>query len=240
MKEKVIGILGGMGPEATLQLFRKILENTASSRDQDYARIIIDNNPKIPERLPGILGMGEDPLPMMVESGRALERAGADFIVIPCVSAHFFLSRLTRKLRLPILSMIEETVACIARHQPPLARLGLLAAAGTIRAGLFQDRLLGAGIESLLPGSQDLQTVQADIFRIKDTKSGRARGPVRKEILEVASRLVERGAQAMIVGCTELSLIIQAGDLPVPIFDALNILAIAAIRAAGLTPADSP
>jgi aspartate racemase len=176
----------------------------------------------------------------MVESGRALERAGADFIVIPCVSAHFFLSRLTRELRLPILSMIEETVACIARHQPPLARLGLLAAAGTIRAGLFQDRFLGAGIESLLPGGQDLQTVQADIFRIKDTKSGRARGPVRKEILEVASRLVERGAQAMIVGCTELSLIIQTGDLPVPIFDALNILAIAAIRAAGLTPADSP
>jgi aspartate racemase len=80
MREKIIGILGGMGPEATLLIFAKILEHTPASKDQEHLRVIIDNNPKIPERLPAILGVGENPVPMMVESGRSLIRAGADFI----------------------------------------------------------------------------------------------------------------------------------------------------------------
>ncbi|MBU1208003.1 MAG: aspartate/glutamate racemase family protein [Proteobacteria bacterium] len=90
MREKTIGILGGMGPEATLLMFAKILENTPAAKDQEHLRMIIYNNPKIPERLPAILGVGENPVPVMVESGLSLIKAGADFIVIPCISAHFF------------------------------------------------------------------------------------------------------------------------------------------------------
>jgi aspartate racemase len=107
--DKTIVILGGLGPEATVFLFQKILEHTPASRDQDHLRILIDNNPKIPERLPAILGAGADPVPKMVASGLALERAGADFIVIPCVSAHYFLPELSRRLNLPIISMLNET-----------------------------------------------------------------------------------------------------------------------------------
>jgi aspartate racemase len=239
MKEKVIGILGGMGPEATLQLFQKILENTAASQDQDHCRTLIDNNPKIPERLPAILGTGESPVPMMVRSGLALERAGADFILIPCVSAHFFIRDLQSRLGLPIISMIDETVALIERQQPKMGKVGILAAQGSIRARLFQDHLLDAGIEPLISVGQDLQRVQADIFRIKDTGGRHDRRFLKKEILEVAHRLVERGAEGMIVGCTELSLVIAGDDLSVPVFDALTILARAGIREAGLALVDN-
>ena len=106
--EKVIGILGGLGPEATVFIFQKILQHTPASKDQEHLRILIDNNPKIPERLPAILGSGPDPVPMMVSSGQALTRAGAEFIIIPCVSAHYFLPELRRKITLPILSMLDE------------------------------------------------------------------------------------------------------------------------------------
>jgi aspartate racemase len=112
-----------MGPEATLLLFQRILENTKATRDQDHARTIIDNNPKIPERLPAMLGTGENPVPMMIQSGLALEKAGADFIIIPCVSAHFFLPDLRRQMGLPILSMLEETASAIQACHPKISKV---------------------------------------------------------------------------------------------------------------------
>lgn len=92
MSEKVIGILGGMGPEATLDCFAKIIQNTPAKKDQEHLRIIIDSNPKVPDRTAAIIGNGESPVPLLVEGCRSLQRAKADFIIIPCVSAHFFLA----------------------------------------------------------------------------------------------------------------------------------------------------
>ena len=240
MKEKVIGILGGMGPEATLLLFQRILENTKATRDQDHARIIIDNNPKIPERLPAMLGTGENPVPMMIQSGLALEKAGADFIIIPCVSAHFFLPDLRRKLILSILSMLEETVAAIEACRPKISKVGLLGALGPIRTGLFHGILQKGGIETLVSEEDDLQRVQTAIFRVKDTKAGHDRTTLKKEMKEIGDRLIQKGAQAIVVGCTELSILIHPDDFLVPVFDSLTILARAAVRRAGLQPAPNP
>jgi aspartate racemase len=236
MKEKVIGVLGGMGPEATVLLFQRILENTQAARDQEHARILIDNNPKIPERLPAILGTGESPVPMMVESGRALERAGADFIVIPCVSAHYFLPDLRRQLKLPIVSMIEETAALAAHHRPKIAKTGLLAALGTIQSKLFHGVLRGRGIETFVPEEKDLQRVQEVIFRLKDTKGGHSRNILQDEVAHMGRGLVQKGAQAIIIGCTELSLISLPRDFPAPVFDAMTIVARAAVKKAGHQP----
>jgi len=234
MKEKTIGILGGMGPEATIFLFQKILENTAASRDQEHARIIIDNNPKIPERLPAIMGTGKNPLPMMIKSAQSLQNAGADFIVMPCVSAHYFLSALQKRIKLPILSMIEETASFIEAQRPKISRVGLLAALGTIRTGIFQRRLEEDGIQTLIAGKQDLQKGQANIFKIKNTKGGYDRRIIRAEIKKIGNKLIKKGAQGIIIGCTELSLIIHPQDFPVPVYDALILLARAAIREAGV------
>jgi len=141
MQEGIIGVLGGMGPEATADLFRKIIKNTEAMRDQDHLRVLIDSNPKIPERTAAIVGSGESPLPMMIDTARNLERAGADFIVIPCVTVHYFIEGLREGIAVPVVSIIEEVTGEIDRRLPAVRQVGLMATTGTIRAGLFQDRL---------------------------------------------------------------------------------------------------
>jgi aspartate racemase len=240
MAEKIIGILGGMGPEATLSLFEKIIANTPATRDQDHLRVIIDSNAKIPDRTPAILGQGETPLPAMIESGRTLERAGADFIVIPCVSAHFFLDELSGQLTLPILSLFDAVAEELERRQPVPAAAGLLATTGTIHGGRFQERLQKSGIDTLLPGLDDQKRVMSVIYRVKATSSGAGREEMRSELRSVVTTLVDKGAQAIVAGCTEVPLVLRSQDVPVPFFDSLVVLARAAIVRAGRRPLPRP
>lgn len=232
----MIGILGGMGPEATLYLFEKIIENTPASRDQEHLRVIIDNNPKIPDRTQAIFGKGENPVPLMVGSGMALEKAGADFIVIPCVSAHFFLEDLRNRLKLPILSIFDETASLIERDYQSIEKVGLLATTGTINGGLFQERLRKSAIETVSPDPDDQQSVMSAIYTIKGTKRGPDREGSREELIHVSERLIEKGAQGIIAGCTEIPLALKPEDLSVPLFDSILVLALAAVREAGREP----
>jgi len=117
-QKRVIGILGGMGPEATVALYKRILDRTPAKRDQDHLRVIIDSNPKIPDRTAAIVGKGESPLPMMTEGVRNLERVGADFLIIPCNTAHHWLSELRKAVSIPIIDMVGETAAAVAAHTP--------------------------------------------------------------------------------------------------------------------------
>lgn len=240
MAEKVIGILGGMGPEATLGLFEKIIANTPATRDQDHLRVIIDSNAKIPDRTPAILGQGETPVPAIIESGRTLERAGADFIVIPCVSAHFFLDELSGQLTLPILSLFDAVAEELERQQPVPAAVGLLATTGTIHGGRFQERLQKRGIDTLVPGLDDQKRVMSVIYRVKATSSGAGREEMRSELRSVVTTLVDRGAQAIVAGCTEIPLVLRSQDVPLPFFDSLVVLARAAIVRAGRRPLARP
>lgn len=240
MAEKVIGILGGMGPEATLSLFEKIIANTPATRDQDHLRVIIDSNAKIPDRTPAILGQGETPVPAIIESGRTLERAGADFIVIPCVSAHFFLDELSGQLTLPILSLFDAVAEELERQQPVPAAVGLLATTGTIHGGRFQERLQKRGIDTLVPGLDDQKRVMSVIYRVKATSSGAGREEMRSELRSVVTTLVDRGAQAIVAGCTEIPLVLRSQDVPLPFFDSLVVLARAAIVRAGRRPLARP
>lgn len=137
MSEKVIGILGGMGPEATIDLFYKIIKLTPAEKDQDHLRIIIDNNPKIPDRIAAILGKGEDPLPVLQETARNLEKAGADFIIIPCNTAHYFLSSIQESIKIPILNMIEETAKETQKRIPQIQKVGLLASIGVYETKIY-------------------------------------------------------------------------------------------------------
>ena len=233
MKEGIIGILGGMGPEATVDLFQKIIKNTQAVKDQVHLRVLIDNNPKIPDRTPAILGSGENPLPMMIETARNLERAGADFIVIPCVSAHYFIKELREGIAIPVISIIDEVAGEIGRCLPGIKRTGLIATTGTIRAGLFQDRLRELGVEVLVPPSEDQEgLVMSSIYGESGIKAGFISPENREKILKASKTLIEKGAQGIIGGCTEVPLIVQQSDIEVPFFDSLNILALAAIRQA--------
>ncbi len=235
--EKIIGILGGLGPEATVFIFQKILQHTPAAKDQEHLRILIDNNPKIPERLPAILGSGPDPVPMMVSSGQALKKAGAEFIIIPCVTAHYFLPELRRKITLPILSMLDETATVIKASQPAIIKtIGLLAAEGTMKVGLFQHRLSLEGIQTIIPDGKDRENVQKYIFEIKDTRSRHDRKEISQKFVAIGERMMTRGAQGILIGCTEISIVVNPDSFEVRGFDALTILARAAIREAGITP----
>lgn len=236
MNEKVIGILGGMGPEATVDCFAKIIKSTPAQKDQDHLRIVIDCNPKVPDRTAAILGKGESPVDQMVKSGQALERAGADFIIIPCVSAHMFLEDLQRQINLPVLSIFDAVAEAIQKDYPEIESVGLMAATGTVSGGLFQRRLGSASIASLTPHQEDQEQVMAAIYNIKSSQPKRSRAQVTADLIEVAEKLVAAGAQGIIAGCTEIPLALGQDDLSVPYFDSLVLLARAAIVRAGREP----
>ena len=236
MAEKTIGILGGMGPEATLDLFAKIIAHTPAARDQDHLRVVIDSNPKVPDRTDAILRGGESPVPAMRAGIDALKRAGADFVVIPCLSAHFFLDELQRDAGLQILSMFDVAAEHIRAHHPNIRKVGMLATNGTLQGGRFRERLQVSGIETLTPAGSDQERVMVSIYEIKGAPGGRDRSAIAAEIREIAGRLLRRGVQGVVAGCTEIPLVLKPGDLDVPVFDTLTLLARAAIVAAGRTP----
>jgi aspartate racemase len=236
MREKTIGILGGMGPEATLDLFSKIVANTPAAKDQDHLRVVIDSNPMVPDRTAAILKGGESPVPAMKAGIAALKRAGADFVVIPCVSAHFFLDELQREAELPILSMFDVTAEHIRRHHPNIQRVGMLATSGTLQGGRFRETLERVGIETLAPAEPDQERVMAAIYEIKGAPGGRGRDVIGAEIRKISGRMLQRGAQGVVAGCTEIPLILKPGDIDVPVFDTLLLLARAAIATAGRQP----
>ena len=236
MREKIIGILGGMGPEATVDCFTKIVKNTPARRDQDHIRLIIDSNPKVPDRTEAILGKGESPVSVLAEGMRSLERAGADFVIISCVSAHYFLDELRQTATLPILSLLDAVAEHIKERHPDIKRVGLLGTTGTIEGGMFHRRLSEDGIESIAPEENDQSRVMAAIYDIKNADPSRSRAEISAELTDAAGRLVIGGAGGILAACTEVPLVLSQSDVTVPYFDSLLILARAAIRHAGREP----
>lgn len=224
VKKRAIGILGGMGPLATLELFKRIIAMTPAAKDQDHLRIIIDNNPAIPDRTAAIVHRGESPLPLLTKTARVLEMAGADLVAMPCNSAHYYLDALKRAVTIPVLDMIGETARAIKE-----SHAGLLATDGVLFSRLYHDACERAGIELLQPIRGDQALVMEAIYRIKAGKDAIA---FKREITGVIAGLQENGAEAVIIGCTEVSLIPGLEDVAIPVYDALNILAQTALHQA--------
>ena len=236
---KVIGILGGMGPAATLDCFGKIINNTAAKRDVDHLRVFMDSNPAIPDRIAAILGDGESPVPALLAGCRGLEKAGADFIIIPCVTVHFFLPQIQAESPLPILSIFDAVAEAIQADLPEAKTVGLIGTRATVESGLFQRRLAEETIQTLVPDSNQQSKIIAAIRDIKDSRPSRTQAAITQDLIDAAGSLIDRtpdGAEAIVAGCTEIPLALGQQDLPVPYFDSLTILARAAIRFAGRVP----
>ncbi len=231
MSEKVIGILGGMGPEATIDLFYKIIKFTPAEKDQDHLRIVIDNNPKIPDRIAAISGKGEDPLPALQETARNLEKAGADFIIIPCNTAHCFLPSIQESVKIPILNMIEETAKETQKRIPQLQKVGLLASIGIYETEIYHQQFKKFNIVVISPEEKDKEEVMDAIYAVK---AGDLSNEVKGNIIKIAQKLIDKEAEVIIAGCTEIPLILKEGDVSVPIIDPTQILAKAAVQKAKL------
>ena len=231
--KKTIGILGGMGPEATAYFFNLIIKYTLAEKDQDHIPVIIYNNPKIPPRTDALLQKGPSPVPLLRQGLKMLDRAGADFIVMPCITAHAFLSQIAAKEKIHLLNILEEALAYTQKKIPGLRRAGLIASTGSVKSGLFDQTFSKAGITIIKPLARQQEKIMAAIFGKKGIKAGFTSGRPKRLILEAAQWLIQSGAQAVIAGCTEVPLVLQERDLPVPLIEPLRIAAEASIVRAG-------
>lgn len=223
--EKVIGILGGMGPEATASLYMKLIKATPVSKDQDHHHVIIDSNPKIPDRTQAILYSGPSPLNEMVKTAVNLEKAGATVIVMPCITAHYFYDDLKKAVSIPIYHVLEGLNDYIKKNYPYVKRIGVLSTTATQEMKLFQKAINRADVVHPNDAIQKNNVMEA-IFGEKGIKQG---GPVshNKELLkEAADYLIhEKQCDLIIGGCTEIELALKAEDIPVPFIDPMKVAA---------------
>jgi len=224
---ELIGILGGMGPEATLDLYRYITNLTPASRDQDHFRVLIYSNPKIPDRTLAIAEGGESPLDALVESARLLESAGASIIAMPCNAAHLYLEQMREAVGIPILDMIAETCDALLDKHPEAKTVGLLASDGTVKSKIYHRALEARGILIVQPDEAEQAFIQS---AINEVKAGRHSEEIREKLLIIAMRLIEAGAQAVILGCTEIPLVFDSRAFPRHSLNSTLILAEAAVN----------
>jgi len=229
---KVIGILGGMGPEATVDLYNQIIKITPSTKDQDHIPTLIYSNPKIPDRTRNLLSANKDELEMIVQylqsGARILENGGADLIVMPCNTAHKFSEDIQKAVSIPFFDMIRETVAYIVDKNPDLRKVGLLATNGTIASRLYQDHCDKNTIETVVPGKdiQDDYVMQA----IYNIKSGEHTGDAKTLLLKAVHFLEKRGCKAIIMGCTEIPLALNDSYTTGNLINPTKIIAEIAVR----------
>ncbi|MGE7904513.1 aspartate/glutamate racemase family protein [Peribacillus sp. NPDC094092] len=223
--QKVVGIIGGMGPLATVDLMNKIISYTPAKKDQDHIHIIADNYSQIPDRTTAILGKGADPTPFIVQSAQRLENAGADFLAVACNTAHFYFKSIKESVSIPVLHMPLETARFLNVNN--MRRVGLLATDGTISTKLYQQSCQLYDINAIEPDRQMQKEVMEGIYAIKgnDLEKGLF------YLSRVADKLMKRGAEAIIAGCTEIPLVLKSSQ-NICMIDPTEILAKTVIKTA--------
>lgn len=219
---KTIGIIGGMGPAATVDLFAKLVDATGAATDQDHLRILIDNNPRIPNRNDAIAGLGPSPGPNLAASARGLQAAGADFLVIACNTAHAFQGEIEAAVTIPLLSMIEATADAAGK----VDRVGVLAADGCRGAHLYEQAFEQRGVTVLTLDGEAQAEFMKLVFRVK---AGDVGDDVRRRMESLAQSLYARGAKAIVAACTEVPLVLSADALAVPVINSTDALVSRAI-----------
>ena len=217
---RTIGILGGMGPAATLDFYGRLVDLRGASSDEEHPPCLLNSATQIPDRTNHIVGVGPDPAPALVEGVMVLEAGGAEFIAIPCNTAHAYLRAMREAVGIPVLDMIAAAVAAVRRDVPDARQVGILATTGTLTIGLYDGLLRAAGCEPLHPKESEQVRVMEAIHSIK----GGSIGPDER-LSRAALALVDRGASAIIMGCTEIPLGLDTQSCPAKVIDATQVLA---------------
>lgn len=217
---KTVGVIGGMGPEATVEFLRRIVASTPARDDQDHIRVLVDNNPKIPSRLAAIVeGTGESPLPALITMAKGLEKQGADLLTMPCNTAHYYRPRIAEAVSIPFLDMIALSVAAV-----PGTRIGMLASPAVRKVGLYEKNLHAAGKQAVFP-SDDGPVLEI----IRAVKANRIADAHRRDYAAITQSL---DADAYLIACTELSVLGAPPGVTKPVVDALDVLVKATVEAA--------
>lgn len=219
-----------MGPEASAQLYMKMIKATKVQRDQDHFRIIIDSNPKIPDRTRAILGLGESPVPEIIRTANNLKMMGVELACIPCITSHYFYDQIVKGTDLKILHALEELNEYIHESYPGVKKVGVLATTGTKSTEIF-NRFL-QNVEIIYPDDeiQERFVMEAIYGEGTGIKSGITNGkPV--ELLELAGEhVISKGAEVVILGCTEIGLVLKKNSLSRPSIDPMDVIAEAMIK----------
>ena len=225
---KTIGIIGGMGPMATVDLMKKVILATDAREDQDHIPILVDNNTNIPDRTAAILGKGESPLPELMKSAERLTQGGADFLIMGCNTAHYFLPLMLPYLKVPVINMIEETAKFCAKEG--FHKVGLLASAGTCKSGIYQRALAREGVEVVQPQGKAEEAVHDMIYN--GVKAGDMSYDA-TAVREALKKMAEEGCEAFVLGCTEVPVAVEMYHLEGNFIDATEVLAEKAVQEAG-------
>ena len=225
--KKTVGIIGGMGPGATALLFQKLIDYTDAKSDAEHMHIIIDNNTAIPDRTTAILKGENTPALCIVESGKKLEMCGAELLLIPCNTSHYFYDDIQKQLSVPVVNMIAETAKVCLNNG--YTKVGVLATTGTCNTDTYGRELNKFGVEAVYPDAEGQKRVMEIIY--DQVKAGRK---INVQILDqTLKKMASKGAQAFILGCTELPFAIKNGDFGYHFLDSLDILAKCAVEMAG-------
>ncbi|HYE82716.1 MAG TPA: amino acid racemase [Clostridia bacterium] len=226
---KTIGIIGGMGPLAAARLFERIIVLTKAGCDNEHIPLIIDNNTNIPDRTTHILHNGESPARELIKSAVRLESMGVDAIIIACNTAHYHYEEVAGAVKIPVINMIEETAKYIRKNYPEAKCAGLLATEGTCKSGIYRRVFEKFGLGLVMPEPEEQQHIMDLIYDVK--KYGEDIDP--ENTIKVVSSLRSRGAEVLVLGCTELPIVFSKFDICSSYVDAGDVLAMSAIAYAG-------
>jgi aspartate racemase len=208
-----LGVVGGVGPAATVDFLHKVVRSTPARRDQDHLRLLVEQNPQIPDRTEHLVGEGMDPTLALYATCRKLQAGEADLIAIPCNTAHAFVEEIQSHLDVPIINMLTVTVSHVREAFPALRKVGLLATTGTIASGVYRKELEEHGLEEVVP-HPDLQArVMEAIYGPRGVKAGFTSGQCLDDIGAAIDDLVAQGVEIVILGCTELPLLFPRSEL---------------------------
>jgi len=227
-----LGVVGGVGPAATVDFLQKVVRNTPAHRDQDHIKVLVEQNPQIPDRTGHLLGQGPDPTLALYATCRKLQAGQADIIAIPCNTAHAFVASIEQHLDIPIINMLTETVRHVRESFPALRQVGLLATTGTLASGIYPRALESQGLREVVPPPVLQARMMNAIYGPEGIKAGFTSGQCVEDVHAVIDELVSRGVEVVILGCTELPLVFHSHELTarggqrVTLVDPTEILAI--------------
>jgi len=232
--ELTVGVLGGMGPLATVDFMDKLVKATPVGAEQEHLHVLVDSNAKVVDRNRAIAGTGPSPGPVLAQMAAGLERSGAGFIVMACNTAHAFDQSIRDAISVPFVSMVEEAADACLREHAGAHRIGVLGAPGCIDSGLYQLALERRGLQPIVLAPDARQGFNALLYQIK---LGTPLAQVAPQMKALAQLLIDDGAELLIAGCTEVPLVLGPNDLPRPLLDAtLNLARRCVLYARGIAP----
>jgi aspartate racemase len=211
-----LGVVGGVGPAATADFMTKLVRNTPAACDQDHIKVMVEQNPQIPDRTDALLGNGDDPTLALYATCKTLEEGGANLIAIPCNTAHAFVERIQSALKVPIVNMLTCTADYLRDSFPTLCEVGVLATSGTLDSGVYERSLQTRGFVQVAPAPSAQARLMNAIYGPRGAKAGYTSGECADDLAAAVDDLVAQGVQVIVLACTELPLLLRDAVLACP------------------------